>query len=343
MRLRLAALLMLGFAAPADAFDADTFDMESWLLEVYYSSATPAPIKQFYSALVYDIEVQRRRKAEWKAHARIARGEATYAAAAVREMQIPPEARTRIEAKQGGTVRRVDGTAAVIPSAALAQTLEVSVTHPPNDPTRESKAEQTKLSLASLPAAFGPEGTVFKTPVTLTLPYDARLVRTQGLRESNLALYYWNPGRQAWEALPSRVNAPDGTVSADVLHFSIYQVLGAGGINPLATDPELGFKALYAFPNPARGPGPVTFRVQPGQADSVELRVYDVSGRTVHESSAFVDRGAFDDGNGLGAQFTYDHTWDVSGIGSGVYTFAVTARRSGRADVRKTGRVAVIR
>lgn len=339
MTLRLVAVLLACAAAPAEAFD-----MEAWMLEVYYSSTTPAPIKQFYSGLVYDIENRRRQLAEGEAYARVARGDATYAAASLREMQIPPEVRTSINGGQGGVVRRVDGTAVAIPPAAMAQkTLELSVSHPPNDPTRESKAEQTKLSLASLPAAFGPEGTVFKTPVTLTIPYDARLVRAQGLRESNLGLYYWNPGRQAWEPLPSRVNTGEGTVSAEVLHFSIYQVLGTGGIATLATDPELGFKALYAFPNPVRGAGPITFRVQPGQADSVEVKVYDVSGRKVHESSAFTDRGAIDDGNGLGAQFTYEHTWDVSGIGSGVYTFAVTARRAGRADVRKTGRVAVIR
>ena len=87
----------------------------------------------------------------------------------------------------------------------------------------------------------------------------------------------------------------------------------------------------------------VTIRVQPGLADALELNVYDLAGRRVHASSVFQDRGAFDDGNGLGPQFTYEHVWDVSGVGSGVYVYAVTARKAGQGDILKHGKVGVVK
>ncbi|MEK7382973.1 MAG: hypothetical protein AAB262_06770, partial [Elusimicrobiota bacterium] len=184
------------------------------------------------------------------------------------------------------------------------------------------------------------------------LPYDASLARAQGVRESDLKIHYWNPTLQAWEALPSRVDAVEHLVSAEVRHFSVYQVLGSGGsgigvegggIGVAAAETALGFKALYAFPNPVRNVPTVTLRVQPGQADSVAVRVYDLSGRRVHTSSSFNNLGAFNDGNGLGPQFTYDHVWDVSGVGSGIYRYVVTAKKSGQADIVKSGKVAVVK
>ena len=67
-----------------------------------------------------------------------------------------------------------------------------------------------------------------------------------------------------------------------------------------------------------------------------------MAGRKVHSSSDF-RFSVLDDGNGRGNQNTYDHVWDVSGIGSGVYTFVITAKKAGQKDIRKTGRVGVIK
>jgi hypothetical protein len=50
-----------------------------------------------------------------------------------------------------------------------------------------------------------------------------------------------------------------------------------------------------------------------------------------------------DDGNGLGAQDTYDHVWDVSGVGSGVYTYVLTAKKSGQTDIHKSGKIGVVK
>lgn len=92
------------------------------------------------------------------------------------------------------------------------------------------------------------------------------------------------------------------------------------------------WKQLYAFPNPVHR-GAVTFRAQPGAADGLEIRVYDASGRRVHSSSDFRDRGAL----------TYEHVWDVSGVASGVYAYVVTARKAGRSEIRKSGKVGIVK
>ncbi len=134
---------------------------------------------------------------------------------------------------------------------------------------------------------------------------------------------------------------------AKTTHFSLYQVFTGtatpAATLPLAADASFGLKAAYAFPNPARGAGAVTIRIQPGLADSVQVNVYDVSGRKVHSSSNFRDLGAFNDGNGLGAQFTYEHVWDLSGVGSGVYTFVVTATKGGERDIHRSGKIGVVK
>ena len=50
-----------------------------------------------------------------------------------------------------------------------------------------------------------------------------------------------------------------------------------------------------------------------------------------------------DDGNGLGPQITYDHVWNVSGVGFGVYSYVIRARKSGSADIVRTGKIGVIK
>jgi hypothetical protein len=71
-----------------------------------------------------------------------------------------------------------------------------------------------------------------------------------------------------------------------------------------------------------------------------------MTGRKLHSSSDFrLNNGlaGFDDLNGLGAQLTYDHVWDVSGVGSGVYTFVITAKKAGEADIHVSGKIGVVK
>ena len=136
------------------------------------------------------------------------------------------------------------------------------------------------------------------------------------------------------------------TVTAKTTHFSLYQVFAASGsatVKPLAAaDPTFAFHDAYAFPNPVRGTSIVTIRIQPGLADSVSVHVYDLAGRRVHASADFT-QSIVDDGNGKGNQYTFYHVWSISGVGSGVYTYVITAKRAGASDLHKTGRIGVIK
>ncbi|OGS40808.1 MAG: hypothetical protein A2506_05940 [Elusimicrobia bacterium RIFOXYD12_FULL_66_9] len=204
---------------------------------------------------------------------------------------------------------------------------------------RAAALTATGLGAGGEAMSFGPEGTHFERAVTLELPYDPALVPAGKL--GKLAIHYFDPVTKNWTALLTTTDEVRHVLSAQTNHFSLYQPLGHG-IGVLAADATFGFKAVYAFPNPARG-GAVTIRIQPGLADSVAVRIYTTSGLKVHESSDFSLNPNLDDGNGLGAQYTYDHVWNVSGVGSGVYTYAVTVKRAGQSDIHKTGRVGVIK
>lgn len=259
---------------------------------------------------------------------------------------VPAPAAALVKNNAEGVVQRSDGSGVRIPAGAIEQDLQVSVSAPAvvDEPQRSRKAEENHLSPAAPAVEFGPSGTRFKTPVSISLAYDPADLAAHGAAEDALKVYYWNAVDGAWEAMPSTVDKIAHAVTALTNHFSSYQVMiPVAGTGVAAADSGLGVKAAYVFPNPIRGAGTATIRVQPGLADSIEVRIYDVSGRKIHSASDFRSLGAFDDGNGLGPQFTYDLVWDVSGIDSGVYAYVITAKKAGQKDVTKTGRVGVIK
>ncbi len=262
---------------------------------------------------------------------------------------LAPHAAFSAVGSDGSAVRAKDGSAVVIPAGA---TTGLGVTVSPvntNDAVETSRRAAVQSSLGLVSAAsgvqYGPEGTQFTVPVTLELPYD-RAHLPAGVAENDLAVHYWNPLSGNWEKLASSVDAQDQIVRAQTMHFSLYQLFGggapAGGGVANAAQDAFGLRAAYVFPNPVRGVNAVTIRMQPGLADGVEVHVYDLTGRRVHSSSAFA-MSLFDDGNGLGPQDTFDHVWDVSGVGSGVYTYVITAKKAGQGDIHKSGKIAVVK
>lgn len=252
----------------------------------------------------------------------------------------------------GSSVRSKDRTAVVIPEGAATAGLGVTVSPPKKSDALEIRRQadvQARKGLvpASAGAQYGPEGTHFAKPVTLELPYD-RAALPSGVAESDLAVHYWNPALGDWEKLESSVDTRDQIVRAQTTHFSLYQIFGGGSAAAapaMVDDPSFAVHASYAFPSPSRGGAPVVIRLQPGLADSVSVRVYDLSGRLVHESSDFRNRGGIDvnDGSGNGSQYTFEHTWDVSGVASGVYKYVVTGHKAGAGDISATGKVGVIK
>lgn len=257
-----------------------------------------------------------------------------------------------LDRDNGGNVSRRDHAGVTIPPGALPDDLKVTVSTMSPDSAAQSDfmarmSAKRNLRPVNSPVEFGPEGTQFAQPVTLVLPYNADLIAQEGLSEDTLKLHYWNKIRGDWEPLDSVVDKTARTVTAQSGHFSLYQVLGEPGAATTSptTAPAVsnfGFKAIYVFPNPAVGTHGVTVRVQTGIADSIEVDVYDPSGRKVQSSTDF-HMTAMDDNNGFGVQPTYEHVVDVTSFGSGVFHYVLTARKSGQSDVRKTGKIAVIK
>lgn len=247
-----------------------------------------------------------------------------------------------LPAAEGGAILTPSQAAVTVPPGALAADTEVTISREKAllSAARAAALSQSGLEPAGEAISFGPEGTQFSSPVTIELPYDPALVAPGML--GRVAVHYFDPNAKTWTALPTQLDPSRHVLIAQTSHFSLYQPLGLG-IRPATADASFGFKAVYVFPNPARGVNAVTIRVQPGQADSVEVQIYDLAGRKVHDSTGFTVNPGFDDGNGLGAQITYDHVWDISGVGSGVYTYVVTAKKAGQADIHKTGKVGVVK
>ncbi|MDQ7774001.1 MAG: T9SS type A sorting domain-containing protein [Elusimicrobiales bacterium] len=108
---------------------------------------------------------------------------------------------------------------------------------------------------------------------------------------------------------------------------------------PPAADTAFKLGEVYCYPNPARRTNP-TFHMETGLADKVQLKIYDVSGDLVHETTLSGTPQQVDDGQG--PQLAYEYLWDTKNAGSGVYIFSITSSQ-GDKNLKRTGRCAVIK
>ncbi|MFA6029224.1 MAG: LamG-like jellyroll fold domain-containing protein [Elusimicrobiota bacterium] len=268
-------------------------------------------------------------------------------ALAALDAQLAQSARSTVEKDKGGKVLRPDKAAVEVPAAAISDDLEITVAAPAEQveqSERKDAREQKNLSPASVPVEYGPEGTLFAAPVTITLPYDRDLLLARGVSEDSVKVHYWNPDRKDWEELVTTVDKDALTVSAKTMHFSLYQALApeGEGLRTALADSEAEFylRDLYVFPNPARAGAKPTVHLAVGVADSVSIRFYDVSGRKVHEAN--IDRPPVVMDDGSGPKYVYEYVWDGH-IPSGVYFYAVEAKSGGHGSIRRTGKLAVVR
>ncbi|MBI5241471.1 MAG: hypothetical protein HY926_13445 [Elusimicrobia bacterium] len=224
-------------------------------------------------------------------------------APAAAPLRLPPlpvsahAALAQVAAAHGQAVRAADGSGVVVPAGALLAGLAVSV-------ARETKAEAAELlrresgmarrdlAAAGPAVQFGPEGTRFVKPVTLSLPFD-RTLFADATAQASLAVHYWNPGRGDWEALPSVVDAAAGLVRAQTEHFSLYQVLSGAG--PAAAGAAVGSARVAC--NPLR-PGCSPLKIGNLPADA-RVRIYTLSGTLVKDLGADANGEASWDGTNM--------------------------------------------
>jgi len=259
--------------------------------------------------------------------------------------EAPEETVTRtISPEDGGKVELDNGTAVRIPGGALTAELTVTVRGSGGASVLSASQKDRSRAAMGLAAAsreieYGPDGTIFAAPVTLTLAYDPARLSSLGLKEDMLKVYYWDPAAGDWTALESVVDAEAGVVSAQTSHFSVYQVM-AEGVTPQATaDAAFRLGEVYVYPNPAKGGAKPTFHIETGIADSVKVKVFTVSGDQAHERILTGTPDIINDGNG--PSYAYEYIWDGH-IPSGVYYYTIEARQGGRM-LKKAGKFAVIR
>ena len=260
-------------------------------------------------------------------------------------------ARGVVDKDLGGKINRPDNAAAELPPGALLHDLKVSVSSVTAQNISQldamaQTAQKNGLTPAYAPVDFGPEGTVFQTSATLTLPYDPIMLTNAGIADDDLKIRWWNPAEGVWQDLDSTVDKVNHLVTAKTGHFSLYQVLAGTSstrnLSPLSAPTAFQFVDLYAFPNPAKGAQYPDIRVQVGLADSVDIHIYDISGRLIKTTTVYNPQ-ILDDGNGKGLQYTFDYIWNTGNVGSGVYIYAITAHKAGHSNISRMKKLAVIR
>ena len=260
-------------------------------------------------------------------------------------------ARGVVDKNLGGKVHRPDKTGVGLPAGALLHDLQISVSsvtakNLPQLDLMAHAAQTAGLTPAYAPVDFGPEGTVFQTSATLTLPYDPALLAQAGLEDDDLKIRWWNSQEGVWQDLESSVDKTNHLVTARTGHFSLYQVLAGTSstksLLPQGAPTAFQFVDLYAFPNPAKGAQYPDIRVQVGLADSVDIHIYDISGRLI-KTTTVNNPVQLDDGNGKGLQYTFDYLWNTGNVGSGVYIYVITAHKAGQSNISRTKKLAVIR
>ncbi len=129
-----------------------------------------------------------------------------------------------ITAAEGGTVELEDGSASLaIPAGALAEDTEISI-----DPINKGDLVDA-ANLGSNGIELGPDGTQFSSPVALTLALEGEV--PEG-KEAVIAVL----NGTEWETIEGS-SAADGSVTADITHFSTYVIRFVDG-NIVVTTPE---------------------------------------------------------------------------------------------------------
>jgi hypothetical protein len=211
---------------------------------------------------------------------------------------------------------------------------------------RDKKASKKGFTRRGEPFEFGPEGTVFEEPVEISLPYES-----YDPKKEKLQVAYWNPSSKDWEPLISTLDTAEKVVKAKVGHFSLYQVVVStiaevkavrpSGEAPVVVTQDVGPSSAftpgetYVYPNPAKNGAVPSFHIECGIADSVDIKIYTVSGREAHEATLTAMPAVIDQ------RYAYEYAWRGH-IPSGVYLYFIEARKGGQ-KIKKTGKFAVVR
>jgi hypothetical protein len=136
------------------------------------------------------------------------------------------------------------------------------------------------------------------------------------------------------------------TVNAPPTHFVALPLMDDGTVAAAAdqsgaTGPGTSFLwgEVFVFPNPSRGGAVPTIHAEAGLADSLTIKIYNVAGQELFQTTLNQPPVLID--SGQGPQYAYEYPW-TGHIASGVYLYVVDAEKSGQ-HITKAGKFAVVR
>ena len=175
--------------------------------------------------------------------------------------------------------------------------------------------------------------------------FEASFASPEGAAQARFVLSMYGAKGKAW--FDEVEFFKDVTVSTSALGEPVFDAQAFGNDDDVqdpdedslaapGADPTFRQGEIYSFPNPAKRGRKPALHVECGIADSVEIRVYNITGELVSEVRL--------DGipHIIDGKYAYEHPLDLSGGGSGVYLYSVAARKAGEQDIRIRGKMAVI-
>ncbi|OGS02474.1 MAG: hypothetical protein A2204_08030 [Elusimicrobia bacterium RIFOXYA1_FULL_47_7] len=124
-------------------------------------------------------------------------------------------------------------TSITVPAGALSKPVDLTVTQAVREDSEKGNYPATTL-LPSTAYDFGPEGTVFNKPVTMTLLYtdlDRDGSEDSSGKEEKMMRAYWWDGFE-WRLLGGKVDTDKKTVTVSVMHLSRYAVFPTKVLSP---------------------------------------------------------------------------------------------------------------
>ncbi|MDI6641779.1 MAG: gliding motility-associated C-terminal domain-containing protein, partial [Elusimicrobiota bacterium] len=211
-----------------------------------------------------------------------------------------------------------DGSVSLsIPEKAITTPIDITVTLRNTDDTNipdGNRAAGSKRPVAVYD--FGPEGFVFKKPITMSLLYfdldsDGKVDGTD-IDEKELGVFWWDGF--CWRYVGGKVDTEKNVVTAKITHFSLY---GVFPVKPLSAD---DYRPKENIITPACVDTFNDFATFDGLFDEFEINIYDITGRKVITINQDSPSGPKWDGK--------DEFGNI--VESGIYIYQFRAKADGR-------------
>ncbi|MBU2552801.1 MAG: T9SS type A sorting domain-containing protein, partial [Proteobacteria bacterium] len=195
-------------------------------------------------------------------------------------------------------ISSIVGAGVIVPAGALVATVTITIRRMTTGQPSFSSDKRVGQVIE-----FGPP-TLFKTPVTIILPFtQADLSAAGNIKADNLYIYWWNG--TTWEKLTQGRQVYSGSITATVRHFSLF-ALGGTGFAPDNNNVKV-YPNPYKKNNPRFGGDDIYFK---GVTSGAIIKIYTITGELVDEIKATAN----------------PQGWKVSDkkLASGVYIYTVT-------------------